>query len=309
MTKRNPIFTAFDQRCGFSPSHRNTCTLQPVLSSGGAGLPSNPSGLQTWGLFSRCHFYTSPPETQCCTCKLLSREFCTVQLQERMCFARLSYSFVPPRASEDLQPISSIPNPGNAAGKGKSRDLPTRSDTHRLCQAPSSHFPCPCREVMSNHSDNGIFSKQARRVPFLWGQVPGAPSSSWTSPASWCGAFTYFKSWNQQTGRDHTRTLQHSQKHSQYLPDPQSCTLAVTKQFSLLLAMGTTQISLTFPDWHLHSLALSDQADHLAGAGCIWVNWKRQPGEDSQVLKRRIQCEAEIQTAALSGRAVFSGWS
>lgn len=115
MTKSNPIFTDFVQRCGFSPLHRNTCTLQPVLSAGGAGLPSNPAGLQTSGLFSRCRFSTSPPEMQHCAYKVLSWELHTLQLQECMCFAHLSRSSAPPRAAGDLHPISSIPKTGNAA--------------------------------------------------------------------------------------------------------------------------------------------------------------------------------------------------
>lgn len=67
------------------------------------------------GLFSRYHFYTSPPEMQHCTYKLLSWDLRTLQLQKYMYFAHLSYSSAPPRAEGDLHSISSILKHGNAA--------------------------------------------------------------------------------------------------------------------------------------------------------------------------------------------------
>lgn len=247
---------------------------------------------------------------QHCTYKLLSWDLHTLQLQKCMYFAHLIVLLL-----QELKEVSTpSPPSSNMEMQQRQRKGKEQRPPHQIRHPlPLSGSFCPfCHEQLLRQQH---LLQADMEVPFPSGQIPAVPSSSWTSPASWCGPFTYFKSWNHPPCRDHMRTLQHSQEHDKYLANPQSCALAVTRQFSLLLAMTTTQTSLTFPDWHLHSLALSDQAEHLALwsvclelRGCNWVNWERQPGEDSQVLKRGIQCEVEIQTTALSGRA-FSGWS
>lgn len=98
--------------------------------------------------FPGCHVYTSPPEKQHCTYKLLSWELHTLQLQECMHFAHRSYSSAPPRASEDLRPISSIPKQQQQR-KGKEQ-RPPHQIRHPL-PVPGSFCLFPCREVMSHH--------------------------------------------------------------------------------------------------------------------------------------------------------------
>lgn len=196
--------------------------------------------------------------------------------------------------------------------KGRSRHLPTRSDAHHFWQALSA------LSLQGSHEQSlrqQHLLQASMQILCPWRQIPAALFWSQTSPASLWGVFTYFKSWNHPPCRDHMRTSQHGQDRSLYLANTQSCVLVVATIVSVVCNGNNINIfdlpgltpSFISTEWSGRTSGFIESLSWAAG--CNQANRQRRPGKDTQVLKREIQSEVEIQATALSGRAVFSGWS